>query len=129
MDVSRIRGGPEGRCDWREDESVAEVPVPVPVRDGEAVRISTGAAVPPGADSVIRQEDVTGEGGRIVTTAEVAPDANIRDAAEVMRAGDRILAAGTPLGPAELGAAIAAGVAEVPAPRPPRGQRPAPRHA
>jgi molybdopterin molybdotransferase len=122
MDGYAVTAGQAGRTLTVVDESRAGEPSQVPVRDGEAVRISTGAAVPPGSDSVIRQEDVTGEGERIATTAEVAPGANIRGAGEVMRAGDRILAAGTALGPAELGAAVAAGVAEVLATGRPRVQ-------
>ncbi|HUZ27725.1 MAG TPA: gephyrin-like molybdotransferase Glp [Solirubrobacteraceae bacterium] len=122
MDGYAVTAGQAGRTLTVVGESRAGEPSQVPVRDGEAVRISTGAAVPPGSDSVIRQEDVTGEGERIATTAEVAPSANIRAAGEVMRAGDRILAAGTALGPAELGAAVAAGVAEVRATGRPRVQ-------
>jgi molybdopterin molybdotransferase len=122
MDGYAVTAGQAGRTLAVVGESRAGEPSQVPVCDGEAVRISTGAAVPPGSDSVIRQEDVTGEGERIATTAEVAPGANIRAAGEVMRAGERILAAGTALGPAELGAAVAAGVAEVRATGRPRVQ-------
>jgi molybdopterin molybdotransferase len=122
MDGYAVTSGQAGRTLAVVGESRAGEPSQVPVCDGEAVRISTGAAVPPGSDSVIRQEDVTGEGERIATTAEVAPGANIRAAGEVMRAGERILAAGTALGPAELGAAVAAGVAGVRATGRPRVQ-------
>ncbi|HEV3127500.1 MAG TPA: gephyrin-like molybdotransferase Glp [Solirubrobacteraceae bacterium] len=122
MDGYAVTSGQAGRTLAVVGESRAGEPSQVPVCDGEAVRISTGAAVPPGSDSVIRQEDVTGEGERIATTAEVAPGANIRAAGEVMRAGERILATGTALGPAELGAAVAAGVAGVRATGRPRVQ-------
>jgi molybdopterin molybdotransferase len=113
MDGYAVNTGPSGRTLTVVGESRAGAPSQLPVRDGEAIRISTGAAVPPGADAVIRQEDVTVAGEQIDTRADVVRGANIRQAGEVMHAGDRILAAGTPLGPPELGAAVAAGAGEV----------------
>ena len=82
---------------------------------GEAVRISTGAAVPAGAAAVVRQEDtsaIAGD-GPLRVLVEVAPGANVRAAGEDMLTGALILAEGTRLGPAELGAAAAAGAAEL----------------
>jgi molybdopterin molybdotransferase len=77
---------------------------------GTAIRISTGAAVPAGTFAVIRQEDVrAGEDGTIETLVAVRADANVRAAGEDMRTGATILTAGRRLGPAELGAAVAAG--------------------
>jgi molybdopterin molybdotransferase len=77
---------------------------------GECARIFTGAPLPEGADSVIRQED-TDQGDDTVRIMR-ACDAglNLRRAGEDIRAGETVLRAGTPLGPAELGvlAAIAA---------------------
>jgi molybdopterin molybdotransferase len=111
-------------------ESRAGAPYPGPaLRAGEAVRISTGAAVPAGAIAVVRQEDtelppVGAAGARsadavVVVNVAVEPGANVRRAGEDMRAGDVILAGGTRLGPGELGAAVAAGAAELPVARRP----------
>jgi molybdopterin molybdotransferase len=113
MDGYAVKAGPGGQVLSVVGESRAGGPSQVPVQDGQAVRISTGAEVPPGADSVIRQEDVVEEDGQIATQVDVPPGDNIRGAGEVMRAGQEILAAGTPIGPPELGAAVAAGVAEL----------------
>ncbi len=70
---------------------------------GECARIFTGAPLPEGADSVIRQED-TRTGGQ---TVEIINDrdggVNIRRAGEDIRAGETVLDAGTELGPAQLG--------------------------
>jgi len=119
MDGYAVAAGPAGRTLNVVGESRAGRPSSAVLDSGQAIRISTGAAVPAGAVAVIRQEDVAEDGDQIVTRAEVAPGADIRAAGEVMRAGELVLPAGTSMGPAELGAAVAAGVAQVlAAPRP-----------
>lgn len=73
------------------------------LRPGEAARIFTGAAVPEGADAVVRQED-TGPGTRgVVFRVEPAARDHIRDAGEDLRAGEQVLEAGCVLRAAELG--------------------------
>ena len=74
-----------------------------PIGPGEAARIFTGAPLPEGADTVVRQED-TDEGTAVVSLYDDR-DArvNIRQAGEDLRRGDVVLRDGTPLGPAELG--------------------------
>jgi len=120
MDGYAITAGAAGRVLRLAGESRAGAPSTIPVRVGEAIRISTGAAVPDGADGVIRQEDVLATDGGIETQAQTAPGANIREAGEDMRAGTTVLAAGTRLGAAELGAAVAAGAGSLMVARRPR---------
>lgn len=93
-------------------ESRAGHPWPGPLGEGEAVRISTGAAVPAGATAVVPVEHTRGEGER-VQVEEVADGANIRRAGEDVRAGDVVLRRGTALGPAELGVAASVGRSEL----------------
>jgi len=71
---------------------------------GTATRIFTGAPLPAGADSVIRQEDCEArpEGGVTVFDDRDAGH-NIRRRGEDIRRGDMVLAAGGALGPAQLG--------------------------
>jgi molybdopterin molybdotransferase len=70
---------------------------------GECARIFTGAPLPEGADSVVRQED-TDEGTDVVTIVrDRDAGVNVRFAGEDLRRGALALAAGTPLGPAHLG--------------------------
>jgi len=70
---------------------------------GECARIFTGAALPPGADGVVRQED-TDLGVEVVTILKDRDaGANFRRAGEDLAKGALALAAGTVLGPAELG--------------------------
>ena len=85
-------------------ESVAAGEQPArAIGPGEAARVFTGAPIPPGADGVIRQEDVDAGTDRV--TIRDARDAgrNVRPRAEDIKAGQTVLAAGVTLGPAQLG--------------------------
>lgn len=93
-------------------ESRAGGPAATAPGAGEAVRISTGAAVPPGA-AVVRLEDAREEGDEVVLEVEATPGANVRAAGEDMRAGQEVVGDGVRLGPAELAAAVAAGLGHV----------------
>jgi molybdopterin molybdotransferase len=70
---------------------------------GSAARIFTGAPLPPGADSVVRQEDTEREGDRVAI--RVAPELgeNVRSAGEDVQRGDRVLEPGAVLGAAQIG--------------------------
>lgn len=89
---------------------VAAGHVPVrPVGQGEAVRVFTGAPMPGGADTCVMQEDVRREGGMILVPPGLKRGANARPAGEDVARGAVALAAGTRLGPAEIGLAAALG--------------------
>jgi molybdopterin molybdotransferase len=78
---------------------------------GECIRIFTGAPVPPGADCVVKQEDTVREGDKVrIRSISPGPD-HIRRRGENRRAGDVVVPAGTRLGPPELAALAAIGVA------------------
>jgi molybdopterin molybdotransferase len=78
---------------------------------GEAARIFTGAPLPPGADSVIRQED-TDYGKAVVTiTKDRDVGVNWRKAGEDLRQGELALPHGAELGAAELGVLASVAVA------------------
>lgn len=69
---------------------------------GEARGIGTGAAVPDGTTAVVRREHGTVEGGVLRWTApdDARPTRrDVRPRGEELRAGDVVLAAGTPLDP------------------------------
>ena len=102
-------------------ESRAGTPASRAPARGEAIRISTGGAVPAGAEAVIRQEDIEDAGdGMIRTLVGVPVGDNVRPAGDVMERGATVLERGALLGPAELAAVISAGAAEVMAGRRPR---------
>jgi molybdopterin molybdotransferase len=86
---------------------------------GEAMAIATGGVVPGDADAVVPIEEVAEREGT-VEVPHVAAAAHVRPRAGDVRAGEEILAAGTRLAPAHIGALAAAGVAEVTATRRPR---------
>jgi molybdopterin molybdotransferase len=120
MDGYAIKAGSASRSLTVVAESRAGSPTDAAVTEANAIRVSTGAAVPDGAEAVIRQEDVEEDRGTIRTTAQTVPGGNIRWPGEDLRAGETVLRAGTPLGTAELGAAVAAGAADLVVSRVPR---------
>jgi molybdopterin molybdotransferase len=122
MDGYAILPGPEGRRLSVVGESRAGTPATETLREGQVIRISTGAAIPAGATAVIPQENVEAGEGEIVTRRPVREGDNVRHAGEDMHAGDTILKSGTVLGAAELGAAVSAGAGELTVSRRPRVQ-------
>jgi molybdopterin molybdotransferase len=87
---------------------------------GEAMEISTGGVVPEGADAVIPVEVVVVHDNSMETTSDVGAGDNVRPRAGDVRTGDVVVPAGKRLGPAQLGALAAAGVAELEVGRRPR---------
>lgn len=70
---------------------------------GECARIFTGAPLPQGADTVVRQEDTDGGATEVLILRDRDAGINWRRAGEDIARGERVLGAGTELGPAELG--------------------------
>jgi molybdopterin molybdotransferase len=95
-------------------------PAPRALERGEAMGIATGGVVPAGADAVIPLEYVVDSDNTIEVSAPVPAGANIRPAGGDVGRGEVVVDAGTRLGPAQLGALAAAGVAEVLVARRPR---------
>ena len=113
MDGFAVQAGPADRGLRIVGESRAGAPATVAVGPGEAVRISTGAAVPEGADAVIMVERTSEAHGEVRVEAATAAGENLRHPGEDMRAGAVVLAPGIRIGPAEVGVAANAGVASV----------------
>ncbi len=82
-------------------ESAAGAPRGAALRPGEAVLISTGAVLPPGADAVARREVVSADGDAV---SAVAPGRDVRRTGEVIRTGGVLLAAGHRVRAHEVGA-------------------------
>ncbi len=83
------------------------------VGPGEAIRIMTGAAIPAGADSVIRLEHTRVEGDRVLVERDEDAGRNVRPRAEDVRAGDIVVRAGQVLRAAEIGVLAMVGAARV----------------
>lgn len=120
MDGYAVKTGPAGRTLAVIGESRAGSPSERAVGDGQAIRVSTGAAIPADTGGVIRQEDVEERGDAILTAAPTHGGQHIREAGGDMRAFTLVLAEGTLLGSAELGAAVSAGAGTVTVARRPR---------
>jgi molybdopterin molybdotransferase len=88
---------------------------------GEAMAISTGGAVPEGADAVVQLELVEESDEAINVPQPVAQGANVRERAGDVSVGDIVLEPGARLGPAQVAALAAAGVSEVQCSKRPRG--------
>lgn len=92
-------------------ESAAGHPATTELRPGTTMRISTGAVVPAGADTVVAQEDVHRDGDRIVvdaaTRAHYGRGRFVRPAGSDVTRGTVLLEPGATIGPGE--AALLAG--------------------
>lgn len=77
---------------------------------GECMRITTGAAIPPGADSVAIKENCRVEGATVVVPGATPLGANVRHAGEDAHIGDRVLHAGDLLTPVRVSLAASLGI-------------------
>jgi len=84
---------------------------------GEAVRVMTGAVMPAGCDTVVVQEVVRQDGGRVAVPPGQQFGQNRRLRGEDLAAGRAALHAGRLLRPADLGLMASLGFAEVPVQR------------
>jgi len=100
-------------------ESRAGEPFRAAVQAGEAVRISTGAVLPAGTDTVVPVEDVEEEGQRISVQSMVMKQQYVRFEGEEIQAGETVLERGSRLTPAGLGLLASIGVGTVTVFRPP----------
>ncbi|WP_424184057.1 gephyrin-like molybdotransferase Glp [Actinokineospora sp. G85] len=115
-----------------EDTAAAPVSLPVtddipagrtavrPLEPGTAQRIMTGAPLPAGADAVVQVELTDGGTGAVRVAQAVPVGRHLRRVGEDVVAGTVVLAAGTVLGPPQLGLAAAVGAATLPVRRRPR---------
>jgi molybdopterin molybdotransferase len=101
-------------------ESRAGRPAGSTLQPGQAIRISTGAMLPAGADAVVRVEDTAESDGRVQVRVEAAPGGEVRRAGDDIRAHEVVLRVGRRLGPAELGVLASVGRAGVVCSRRPR---------
>ncbi|MFQ5967336.1 MAG: gephyrin-like molybdotransferase Glp [Acidimicrobiia bacterium] len=82
------------------------------VRAGTAIKIMTGAPLPPGADAVVKVEDTESGNGEVIVRVPVDPGEAVRPAGSDLVAGQIVLESGTRLGPAHLGVLASVGAAK-----------------
>jgi molybdopterin molybdotransferase len=88
---------------------VAEASLP----PGSALGITTGAALPPGADAVLRVEDAEVADGTVTPAGPIAPGTHVRYRGEDVARGAVLAPAGSPLTVQRVTALASAGVGEV----------------
>jgi molybdopterin molybdotransferase len=90
-----------------------------PLAPGSAVRIMTGAPLPPGADTVVPLEEAVEAKGRVTVPAS-PPGTYVRAAGLDTRAGDLVELSAEPLTPAAIAVLASLGIGEVEVRRRPR---------
>jgi molybdopterin molybdotransferase len=123
FDNSAVDGFAVRRCDLADagetrlaivDRVTAGAAAARPLADGEAIRIFTGAPMPPGADTVFMQEDCRLDGNAVVVPPGLTLGANRRLAGEDIRKGAVALPAGRRLAARDLALAAAVGATMLP---------------
>ena len=112
LDSTALEGGGPWRLSVVERIAAGEVAAGQ-VSRRTAARILTGAPVPPGADTVVKQESVIRDGATVILDRRPLPGNNIRRAGDDMRLGEIVLRDGVRLGAREIAACAAAGAARV----------------
>ena len=93
---------------------------PAALTAGAAAGVATGGTVPDGADAVVPVEVVEDKGDRLVVSEPAVPGQHVRPRGGDVHAGDTVVEPGTLLGPVQIGALAASGVATVVCTRRPR---------
>ena len=106
---------PEETARWFEiaGTAFAGKPFAGPVGPSQAVRIMTGAVMPRGTDTVVMQEHVELDAGRVRIPPGVKSGQHVRQAGEDIAAGAVVVPRGRRLMPAEMGLLASLGVAEI----------------
>lgn len=101
-------------------ESAAGRPMRHALSPDTAARVLTGGVVPEGADCVVMVEEVRVDGDHVTVPTSLRAGVNFHRIGDDLRAGERILPAGTLLGAAEIGLAAASGRPRLPVTKRPR---------
>jgi len=102
------------------DEARAGTGAGVQVQPGQAIRISTGAPIPAGADTVVRQELTSTENATVTIDEAVPEGTDVRVAGGDIPVGSIVLKAGTLLTGPEIGVLAAVNIARPSVVRKPR---------
>ena len=96
--IGHVAAGEQGKCR---------------VETGSAVRILSGAPVPPGADAVIAEEFVLPGDSEILAMADAGPGRNVLEKGADVSRGELLLDTGDRLHPQAAGLVVAGGISEV----------------
>jgi molybdopterin molybdotransferase len=90
------------------EEIAAGQPPQKSIEPGQTARILTGAMMPPGADTVVMQEETERQGDRITILQSASSQNFVRQRGSFCRAGELLLPAGRAIAPAEIALLAAA---------------------
>ncbi len=82
------------------------------LKPGQCIRITTGGALPAGADAVVMQENTRADDKNIHMLKAPVPGENVRRAGEDIRQGQEVFPAGYRLGPVDIALLASLGIAE-----------------
>jgi len=85
-----------------------------PLPSGAAMKVMTGAPIPPGADCVVPVEDTRSDGHTVTIDRGRKAGDFVREPGTDVRAGEMLVPAGTLLGPRHIAALAAVGLARLP---------------
>lgn len=94
-------------------EQFAGRTIDLQVGAGECIRITTGAALPTGADTVVMKENTALDGDQVRILVAPKPHQHVRRCGEDTQVGDDILRSGQPLTPSRIALAASQGLAEI----------------
>ncbi|MGM9478991.1 molybdopterin molybdotransferase MoeA [Pedobacter sp. GSP4] len=95
-------------------EMAAGTPTNIEIKQGETSRIFTGAPLPEGADTVVMQEKITRQDGKItLQDSNLKLGSNVRDKGSEISAGALAMEKGNLLSPAAIGFLAGIGITEV----------------
>ncbi len=94
MDGYAVRLADSGKSVPGEKVIYAGDEVRYTLRDGEAIRIMTGAPVPEGCEAIVPVEDTVQEGGVVVLPASIRPNAHVRYSGEDISEGALFISEG-----------------------------------
>ncbi|PKM16890.1 MAG: molybdopterin molybdenumtransferase MoeA [Gammaproteobacteria bacterium HGW-Gammaproteobacteria-2] len=95
------------------DEQFAGIDRKLVLAPATAIRITTGAPLPAGADTVVIKENASVADGYVTLAAGTTPGANIRRRGEDLRSGELAISAASRLLPAQASLAAALGFGEL----------------
>lgn len=101
-------------------ESKAGDSIPAPLAAGRALRIFTGAPMPPGADAVVVQEDTSRDGDDVLIRYASETGRHVRARASDFARGTRLLDAGHLVDPGSIALLASQSLARITIHRPPR---------
>lgn len=113
MDGFAVRSGdvgsPDAILEIVDDVAAGQAAV-VEVGVGQAVKIMTGAPMPPGADTVVRVEDTEEEGGKVRIVTSVGAGTSVRPPGGDVKGGTTVFGPGVRITAAHVGTLATIGV-------------------